>query len=244
MATPADVQSISMKDIRPSAAPGDRDHAPRAAILASWMDARRFSPAAQRNRGPILEVLRRILPSSGALLEIASGTGEHAMWFASQLPGFVFQPSDPSDEHRASIRAWTQTAGLANLREPLELDVTDADWEKNARIPEDLTAILSINLIHIAPWPAALGLLRGASAALAPARLLYLYGPYRRGGAHTAPSNDAFDRSLRAQDPAWGVRDLEAVLSAAKQVGFDVEEVVEMPANNLSVILRRRAAGG
>jgi SAM-dependent methyltransferase len=213
-------------------------------VTLQMRDARLYASATQRNRGPILEVLKRILPASGRLLEIASGTGEHAVWFAEQLPGFVLQPSDPSPEHRASIRAWTETAGLANLREPLELDVTDADWERNARIPEDLTAILSINLIHIAPWPAALGLLRGAGVVLAPGRLLYLYGPYRRGGAHTAPSNQAFDRSLRAQDPAWGVRDLEAVMSAAEPVGFDLDEVVEMPANNLSVILRRRAPGG
>jgi hypothetical protein len=208
------------------------------------MDARLFASATQRNRGPILDVLRRVLPASGALLEIASGTGEHAVWLAERLPGFVYQPSDPSAEHRASISAWTAAAGLANLREPLALDVTSADWEKNARIPGDLTAVLCINLVHIAPWAAALGLLRGASAALGAGRLLYLYGPYRRGGAHTASSNAAFDRSLRAQDPAWGVRDLEAVAAAADAAGFALEEVVEMPANNLSVILRRRAASG
>ena len=207
-------------------------------------DARLFASATQRNRGPILDVLKRILPASGALLEIASGTGEHAVWFAEQLASFVYQPSDPDPKHQASIRAWSAGAGLANLLEPVELDVTDADWERNARIPVDLTAILCINLIHIAPWAAALGLLRGAAAALAPGRLLYLYGPYRRGGAHTAPSNEAFDRSLRAQDPAWGVRDLEAVASAARQAGFDLDEVVQMPANNLSVILRRHALGG
>jgi hypothetical protein len=205
------------------------------------MDARLFASATQRNRSPILEVLKRILPSSGSLLEIASGTGEHAVWFAERLPGFIFQPSDPSPEHRASIRAWRADAGLANLRAPLALDVTDADWEKNTGIPADLTAILCINLIHIAPWSAALGLLRGAGAALGAGCLLYLYGAYRRGGAHTALSNAAFDRSLRAQDPAWGVRDLEAVAAAADGSGFELDEVVEMPANNLSVILRRRA---
>jgi SAM-dependent methyltransferase len=226
------IQSIDRRDLRR-----------RAAILAFSMDARLFASATQRNRGPILGVLKRILPASGALLEIASGTGEHAVWFAKQLPGFVLQPSDPSPEHRASIRAWAASAGLANLRAPLALDVTNADWEKNAGIPADLTGILCINLLHIAPWSAALGLLRGAGAALAPGRLLYLYGPYRRGGAHTAPSNAAFDRSLRAQDPAWGVRDLEAVVAAAEEAGFALDEVVEMPANNLSLILRRRPAG-
>jgi hypothetical protein len=208
------------------------------------MDARLRSPATQRNREPILEVLKRVLPAGGAVLEIASGTGEHAVWFAAQLPGLVFQPSDPSPEHRASISAWTASSGLANLRAPLALDVTSADWEKSAGIPTDLAAILCINLIHIAPWAAALGLLRGVRALLGAGRLLYLYGPYRRGGAHTAPSNAAFDRSLRAQDPAWGVRDLEAVVAAAEGVGFVLDEVVAMPANNLSVILRRRAATG
>ncbi len=207
------------------------------------MDARLFASATQRNRGPILDVLRRVLPASGALLEIASGTGEHAVWFAARLPGFVHQPSDPSPAHRASITAWIASAGLANLRAPLALDVTSAEWEASAGIPRDLSAILCINLIHIAPWAAALGLLRGAGVALGAGRLLYLYGPYRRFGAHTAASNAAFDRSLRAQDPEWGVRDLEAVEAAAAGAGFGLEEVVEMPANNLSVILRRRAAG-
>ncbi|MFI5216103.1 MAG: DUF938 domain-containing protein [Candidatus Limnocylindria bacterium] len=208
------------------------------------MDARLFASATQRNREPILGVLRRVLPSRGEVLEIASGTGEHAAWLAAQLPGLVFQPSDPSPPHRASIAAWIASAGLANLRAPLALDVTSADWEQGAGIPRDLAAILCINLIHIAPWAAALGLLRGAGAALAAGRPLYLYGPYRRGGEHTAPSNAAFDRSLRGQDPEWGVRDLEAVMEAAEGAGFALEEIVEMPANNLSVILRRRGAAG
>jgi hypothetical protein len=212
----------------------------RAAILGFSMDARLFASATQRNRGPILDVLRRLLPPKGTLLEIASGTGEHAVWFAGQLPGLVYQPSDPDPAHLASIRAWSAAAGLANLRAPIPLDVTSGDWEKHPQLSRDLAAILCINLIHIAPWAAALGLLRGAGAALGAGRLLYLYGPYRRGGAHTAPSNAAFDRSLRAQDPAWGVRDLEAVAAAADGAGFAQGEVVEMPANNLSVILRRR----
>jgi hypothetical protein len=203
-----------------------------------------YAPATQRNREPILAVLRRVLPASGAVLEVASGTGEHAVWFAEQLPDLVFQPSDPSPAHRASIAAWIASCGLANLRAPLALDVTSASWETGAGIPRDLGAILCINMIHIAPWAAAQGLLRGAGAALAPGRPLYLYGPYRRGGAHTAPSNEAFDRSLRAQDPAWGVRDLDALVAAAEAAGFALEEVVEMPANNLSVILRRRDATG
>jgi hypothetical protein len=189
-------------------------------------------------------VLRRVLPGSGKVLEIASGTGEHAVWLAGQLPGLTFQPSDPEPAHRASIAAWAAGAGLANLRAPLALDVTSPDWERSAEIPRDLAAILCINLIHIAPWAAALGLLRGAGAALGAGRLLYLYGPYRRGGEHTSASNEAFDRSLRAQNPGWGVRDLEAVSEAADGAGFALEEIVRMPANNLSLILRRRAADG
>ena len=208
------------------------------------MNALLYAPATQRNREPILAVLRRVLPACGAVLEVASGTGEHAVWFAEQLPELVFQPSDPSAAHRASIVAWNASCGLANLRAPLALDVTSTSWEMGAGIPRDLGAILCINMIHIAPWAAALGLLRGAGAALAPGRPLYLYGPYRRAGAHTAPSNQAFDESLRAQDPAWGVRDLDAVVRAAEGAGFGLEEVVEMPANNLSVILRRRGAIG
>src|SRR5262245_35812321 len=134
-------------------------------------DARLYASATQRNRAPILDVLKRILPASGRLLEIASGTGEHAVWFAERLPGFVHQPSDPNPEHRASIRAWSSASGLANLRDPLALDVTIPGWETDGRIPSDLTAILCINLIHIAPWAAALGLLRGAGAALGAGRL-------------------------------------------------------------------------
>ena len=211
-------------------------------MLACLMDARLYAPATQRNREPILAVLRRVLPATGALLEIASGTGEHAVYLAAQLPGRVFQPSDPDPAHRASIAAWSAADGLANLRAPLALDVTTADWETSAGIPRDLAAILCINMIHIAPWNAALGLVRGAGVALGAGRVLYLYGPYRRGGRHTAASNEAFDRSLRAQNPEWGVRDLETLAAAADAAGFALEEVVEMPANNLSVILRRRAA--
>ena len=211
-------------------------------MLACLMDARLYAPATQRNREPILAVLRRMLPPTGAVLEIASGTGEHAVWLAAQLPGLVFQPSDPQAAQRASSAAWIAASGLDNLRAPLALDATTADWEASAGIPGGLAAILCINMIHIAPWSAALGLVRGAGATLAAGSVLYLYGPYQRGGRHTAASNEAFDRSLRAQNPKWGVRDLETLAAAADASGFALEEVVEMPANNLSVILRRRAA--
>lgn len=187
------------------------------------------APATLRNRDPILAVLRRVLPATGLVLEVASGTGEHAAWFAPRLPGLTWQPSDPDPAARASIARFVRD----NVLPPLDLD---ARWD-----PWPLTradAVVAINMVHISPWEATLGLLRGAAAALAPGSPLVLYGPYRREGRHIALSNEAFDRDLRSRDPAWGVRDLEAVAAAA--TGFDLEEVVEMPANNLTVVLRRR----
>ena len=207
------------------------------------MDARLFSPSSERNREPIAVVLRRCLPATGTVLEIASGTGEHVAWFAARLPGLVFQPSDPGGTQRASIAAWIAAAGLENIGPPLALDVASPDWEENADIPNPLAAILCINLIHISPWAATLGLMRGAGHLLADGGVLYLYGAYKRGGRHTAPSNATFDASLRAQSPEWGVRDLETVVAEADRAGFALDEVVEMPANNLSVIFRRRPAG-
>ena len=207
------------------------------------MDERCYASATQRNREAILAVLRRVLPASGTVLEIASGTGEHAVWIAANLPGLVIQPSDPDPDNRASIAAWTGFTGVANVCRPLAIDVTAPAWEAGEGIPPDPAAILCINMIHISPWAATLGLMRGAGALLPPGGVLYLYGAYKRGGAHTAPSNASFDRSLRARDPDWGVRDLEAVTGAAESAGLAPESVIEMPANNLSVILRRRAHG-
>jgi hypothetical protein len=204
------------------------------------MDPRMYAPAALRNRAPILEVLREHLPAAGAVLEIASGTGEHCAWFAAGLPGLVFQPSDPDRGHRASIAAWAAADGLANVRPPLALDTRTPDWEAHEDIPHPLVAILCINMVHIAPWAATLGLLRGAERLLGAGRVLFLYGPYKRAGAHTAPSNAAFDQSLRAMNAEWGVRDVEAVVAAAEARGFALVETVEMPANNLSLVLRMR----
>lgn len=207
------------------------------------MDDRLYSPSAGRNREPIAAVLQRCLPATGTVLEIASGTGEHVAWFATQFPGLVFLPSDPGGTQRASIAAWIAAAGVENIRPPLALDMATPDWEMDAGIRAPLAAILCINMIHISPWAATLGLMRGAGQLLADGGVLYLYGPYKRVGRHTAPSNAAFDASLRAQDPEWGVRDLETVVAAAEGCGLALEEVVEMPANNLSVIFRRRLAG-
>ena len=198
-------------------------------------DARGFAPATARNRDPILGVLARVIPAGARVLEIASGTGEHAMYFAARLPGVHWQPSDPSPAARASIDAWREDAGLANVAHALALDVTARPWSVGR-----FDALVCINMIHISPWSSCEALLAETPEHLAPRGVLYLYGPYKRGGAHTAESNEAFDRSLRARDPSWGVRDLEDVVALADKRGFKLDEVVEMPANNLSVVLRAR----
>ncbi|MBS0548367.1 MAG: DUF938 domain-containing protein [Proteobacteria bacterium] len=195
---------------------------------------RREAPAAARNRDPILAVLQRYLPSKGLVLEFASGTGEHVVHFARALPALSFQPSDPNETARASIDDWVKTLGLANVAPALALDAAAASWPV-----AEAAAILCINMIHISPWAATEGLLAGAGRTLPPGGVLFLYGPYRRNGVSTAPSNEAFDADLRARDPAWGLRVLEDVAALAAQNGFGAPDVVEMPANNLSVIFRR-----
>jgi SAM-dependent methyltransferase len=190
--------------------------------------------AAERNRGPILEVLRRVLPASGLVLEIASGTGQHAAFFAGALPGLRWQPSDPLPAHRDSIRTWGAVAGSDNLAEPVDLDVERTPWPI-----ERADAIVNINMIHIAPWTAATALVDGAARVLPPAGVLFLYGPFMRGGRHTADSNQRFDERLRAEDPRWGVRDLDDLAQLAAAAGFGAPEIVAMPANNLSVVFRR-----
>lgn len=201
----------------------------------------RFAPAAERNRDAILAVLNRILPSSGTVLEVASGTGQHVAAFASAFPSLRWQPSDPDAEARASIAAWCGEAGVTNVSVPLMIDVTQPAWEDI--LPAPITAIVCINLLHIAPWYACEGLMRGAATALPEGAPLYLYGPYKRAGQHTAPSNAAFDQSLRARNPAWGVRDLDEVSACAASHGLRRADIIEMPANNFSVVFRRRAEG-
>ncbi len=200
-------------------------------------DPRRYAPATLRNRDAILAVLERQLPARGLVLELASGSGEHAVHFAARLPGLDFQPSDPDAASRASIDAWRESAGLANLRRALAIDAASAPWPIEAA-----DAVLCINMVHIAPWSAACGLIAGAERILSPGGLLYLYGPFQRDGRHTAPSNEAFDRDLRARDPAWGVRAIEAVAALAAAAGFSPPLVEEMPANNLSLSFRRLPA--
>ncbi len=196
------------------------------------MDTRRHAPATARNREPILEVLRRVLPPQGLVLEVASGTGEHAAHFAAALPNLTFQPTDRDAEARASCDAWTRD--LPNVRPALALDAAEEAWPV---VTAD--AVLCINMVHISPWTATLGLMRGAARLLPPGGPLVLYGPYRRSGAHTAPSNAAFDADLRARNPEWGVRDLEAVAEAAAGQGFSAPTLHEMPANNLVLVFRR-----
>jgi SAM-dependent methyltransferase len=192
------------------------------------------APAVARNRDPILAVLREVLAAPGTVLEIASGSGEHAIHFAAALPHIVWQPTDPDAQARRSIAAHAARAQLPNLLPPLELDAAAAVWPVTRA-----DAVVSINMIHIAPWTAAEGLMAGAARLLAAGGPLYLYGPYRLHGQHTAPSNAAFDESLKARDPAWGVRDLDAVAALAARHGLALQRTVAMPANNLSVIFRR-----
>jgi SAM-dependent methyltransferase len=191
-------------------------------------------PAPERNKGPILEVLQRVLPTQGRILEVASGTGQHIVHFARAMPQLHWQPSDPEAAHLESIQARIDMAALSNIAAPLMLDVCDRPWRV-----QELDAILCINMIHIAPWRAALALLEEAGRLLTPGGVLYLYGPYQREGRHTAPSNEAFDADLRGRDPEWGVRNLEDVEQHARTSALALGEVVQMPANNLSLVFRR-----
>ena len=198
-------------------------------------DGRLVVSSADRNRGPILKVLERVLPKTGLVLEVASGTGQHVVHFAQALKGLSWQPTDMDAACRRSISAWLATAELTNVRRPLDLDVRALPW----RVPTP-DAIVCLNLIHIAPWSVATALFAGAGLALRETGLLYLYGPYSVQGRHTAPSNAAFDSALRAENPDWGLRDLKEVESLAKDQGFDLAETIEMPANNFSVLFRKR----
>lgn len=197
-------------------------------------DARQYAPATARNRDPILAVLREELPEQGVVLEVASGTGEHAVHFSRALPNLTWQPTDPSTDARASIEAWQEAEGSPNLLAPLELDAASDDWPI-----AKADAIVCINMVHISPWQATEGLMRVAGRVLPQGAPLILYGPYRRAGHTLEPSNAAFDESLKARDPRWGLRDLEAVADCAEAQGLGLARVVEMPANNLTVIFRK-----
>lgn len=211
-------------------------------------DLRQFAPATERNRSFILALLQKVLPDYGTVLEISSGTGEHAVFFAPQLQPRSWIPSDLDPVALASIRAWQNHSPSPNLWPPIALDVRDPQWPiEQSPLPEPLTgwreplsAIVNINMIHIAPWECCEALMAGAARCLGNNGVLYLYGPFQRGGVHTAPSNEAFDQSLRSRNPAWGVRHLEAVETIAANQGFCLTHLEEMPANNLSLVFVKR----
>lgn len=202
-------------------------------------DHRRYAPATDRNREPLLAVLARVLPTTGLVLEVASGTGQHAAFFARHLAErggapFHWQPTDPDEDALASIAAWRAAEPSDALLPPLRLDATAATWPV-----DQVDAIVCVNMIHIAPWEATVGLMRGGKRLLAPGAPLVTYGPYAVDGEHTAPSNAAFDASLRARDPRWGVRDVDFVAECAREHGLLLEERVAMPANNFTLVFRR-----
>lgn len=191
------------------------------------------APAAERNRGPILEVLRGILPDHGRVLEIASGTGQHVVYFAEALPALHWIPSDPDPAQRASVAARTAAAGLDNVTDPLDLDVL-GDWPDLA-----VDAVITANLLHVSARETMTGLCRGTAAVLRPGGALLVYGPFKRDGEHTSDGNRQFDRSLKRQNPAWGIRDVEDLLAEAGEAGLRLAEIIDMPANNLAVVLHR-----
>jgi Protein of unknown function (DUF938) len=195
---------------------------------------RQHAPATLRNREPIATVLRSILPDSGLVLEVASGTGEHAVYFAQLFPGLAWQPSDPSPEALRSIQAWIEAEAVRNVRPPLELDAVRHPWPI-----EQADAVVCINLLHISPWAATTGLMRGAGSVLDRGAPLYVYGPFRRADRPLEPGNRAFDQQLRERDRVWGLRDLDEVTTCATQHGLTCTEVIEMPANNLSLVFRK-----
>jgi SAM-dependent methyltransferase len=209
---------------------------PKPFVFDETGEAKRFAPAMQRNKDHIVEVLRDVLPAQGVVLEIASGTGEHIVHFARSFPDITWQPSDYDEAGLASIAAWAGEAGLENVLHPVRIDATVAEWPV-----ESADATLCINMIHIAPWTAVEGLFAGAARLLATDAPLILYGPYREAGVVTAESNEAFDASLKARDPSWGLRHLDDMLALAKRHGFALEKRVAMPANNLSLVFRKTA---
>jgi hypothetical protein len=198
------------------------------------MDSRETAPSAERNKQPILEVLARVLPPRGLVLEIGSGTGQHVTHFARFLPALTFQPSEMDVARHASIEAWVAEGKLSNVKPPLAIDVTKHPWPLSAA-----DAVVCINVIHIAPWEATIALMAGAGRILPAGGVLVTYGPYMRAGVHTSQSNEAFDASLRARNALWGVRDIDKVAEVASHEGLALEEAVPMPANNFTMVWRK-----
>lgn len=200
-------------------------------------DRKHVSPSASRNTGPILAALKPLLPASGLILEIASGTGQHCAAFAGEFPGLTFQPSDPEPAARASIDTWTSAASTGNVHPVLDLNVASQDWWVAVEGP--VIAIIAINLLHISPWAATQGLFAGAARLLEPDGMVICYGAYKRSGRHTAPSNAEFDASLKHRNSDWGVRDIDDVADAARLNGLELAEIIDMPSNNLLLVWRR-----
>jgi len=203
---------------------------------------KQFSPSAARNTEPILAALRPRLPVSGHALEVASGTGQHIAAFARAFPKLDWTPSDPDPAARASIAAHVAEAGLANLQTPLDLDVSDSEWPE--AVDARLDVMVAINLLHISPWAATLGLMAGAGRLLAPDGRLFIYGPFSRGGDYLAQSNVQFDAALRQRDPSWGLRDADDVAAAARAKGLALADVIAMPANNLMLVISKSEVAG
>lgn len=198
------------------------------------------APAVARNRDPILDILKDCLPAEGTILEIASGSGEHANYFTDALSPCCWLPSDPDQSARDSIRAWWWDKQLNNILPAVNIDCREAHWVVESEPPSPaIKAMVCINMLHISPWDATQGLIRGAERILPSGGILYLYGPYKIGGSHTAPSNQAFDQSLKSRNPEWGVRNLEDVQALAEQHGLNFVKTIQMPANNLSVIFKK-----
>lgn len=212
---------------------------------APAMGARRSAPAALRNREPIADVLSQWLPDSGLVLEIASGTGEHAVYFAERFPQLTWQPSDVHADALTSIVAWREATRLPNIREPIIIDASSPDWtidRADAVLRENsgFDVVVNLNMVHISPWSAAIGLLNGAARVLKRGGALMLYGPWLKGDIETAPSNLIFDRQLRELDPEWGLRRVEDFEAEALALGFALEQVRQMPANNLMLLFRKK----
>lgn len=202
---------------------------------AMTTDARLYAPSTARNIEPISNLLQPLLPQRGLVLEIASGAGEHITHLAElSNAGLVFQPSDPGDVERASADAWAHVRKLPNVRPAINIDAAAAQWPI-----DQADVIFCINMIHISLWAATVGLMRNAARILPPGGMLFTYGPYRRDGTHTSDSNAAFDESLRQRNPEWGIRDVGEITDLAQFNGLQAPEIIQMPANNLSLIFRR-----
>lgn len=200
---------------------------------------KKYAQAVLKNREPILNILKQFMPNQGNILEIASGTGEHSLFFAPHFPQQRWIPSDCTSESLASIKAWGEEYPHDNLQSPLTIDVMERDWFLSLQ-GKEISAIVCINMIHIAPWEACLGLLAGAGQLLPKDGILYLYGAYKVNNRHTAPSNEEFDRYLRSQNPLWGVRNVEDVEKVAHHGGLELSQTIPMPSNNFSLIFVKK----